>query len=104
MAPGNVAGFYGLKKELPPPPEAERISNTAFLGKLHEYFESQTQRKTAAKRFIGKRDYDNGLMDPTGAGNDIVDGNLANETTDESSARRLRFTFGEDSSSESSEI
>ena len=104
VAARNVAGLYGLKKELPPASEAESISTTALVGKLHEYFDSQARREIAAKLFVGKRDCDNGLMDYTGAGNDIVDENLAKETTDETSAKRLRFTFGEISSSESSEI
>ena len=48
VAAGNVAGLYGLKKELPPAPEAESISNTAFVGKLQECFDSQAQTEIAA--------------------------------------------------------
>ena len=104
VAAGNVAGLFGVKKELPPAPEAESISNTAFVGKLHEYFDSQAQKDIAAKMLIWKRDYDNGLMNSTGKENDIVNETLVNETAEEPSAKRLRFTFGEESSSDSSDI
>ena len=94
---GNVAGVFGLKKELPKAPELESLSNTAFIGTLHEHFDTKLQKEIACKLCIGKKEYENGLMASAGTYCGVVDLIENEETDEEPSAERLRLSFDVDS-------
>ena len=100
---GNVAGVCGIKKELPKAPDSESASNTAFIGTLHEYFDTKAQKAIVCKICIGKKGYENGLMDSTGTDCAVVDEIESAEPDEEPVTKRLRLSFEYDSDAENSD-
>lgn len=100
---GNVAGMFGVKKELPPAPLFDSLSNSAFVGTLHEYFDSKSQKVIAGKICMGRKEYDNGVTDLAGAECVAVDAIESGSTAEEPSTKRIRFTFDDDSDADFSD-
>lgn len=82
-------------------PRSKKRVQHSVHKELHEYFDTQAQKAIAAKICIGRRDYENGKMVSEEADNDVVNENQANDTTEDPATKKLCFTFGVDSCSES---
>ena len=76
------------------------MSNTAFIGTLHEHFNTKSQKAIACKLCIGKNEYENWLMVSSGTDCGVVDLIENEETDEEPLAKRLRLSFDVDSDAE----
>lgn len=59
---GNVAGVFGLKRELPKEPENINPSSAEFIGTLQNYFGTKAMKFIATKICIGRNEYDNEIV------------------------------------------
>lgn len=99
---GNVAGVLGLKRELPEEPEIANPCNAAFIGTLHNFFDTKALKCIAAKICIGRKEYDNGVMDGTDTDDGGIDKVAPEPRVEEPSRKRIRITFDDDSEADDS--
>lgn len=96
---GNIAGLVGFKRELPTHPESVSMSNTAFVGKIHDKFNTNSQKEIAPKIHIGRKEYHNEVMKPPNNKDDVADFEKCEVTIEEPLTKRLCITFDVDSDS-----